>query len=332
MTEILLDPEELEAVATCLRGVAAELSQVTAASTAACSCVMPAQVAGYVEGEVARARAMISEAAVGYSSAADDVAARAALISQDQSLVTAMPVAFGGPAPVAWSPTSWTAPDYGMSEQAVASDWLDQVVPVDQAYTPVEPTNVWPTPTMPAFVTPLTATAAATPVAPAAEPLGQLSGTAMIDPGLYAAPTLDASTVSLLAALAAPTSGGPGLSIDMSGGGILPEGAGAPAGGVGPISIDMGDAGVLPDDPGIVGGVGFAIQTDPGLRFDLNPLTLFNNMLYEPALASGAVTAQASVSPEPYGFNSYSVWSDGDPYVDAMDPTPTGYNAYSPYG
>jgi hypothetical protein len=96
MTEILIDPAELEQSASWLRNVTGQLAELSDLG-AVCCCEMPPGIGAYVDTELGSAGAMVGEAASGYGIAADDLATRSALITNDQSLVGAMSSAYGAP-------------------------------------------------------------------------------------------------------------------------------------------------------------------------------------------------------------------------------------------
>lgn len=85
MSEIVIDPAELEQVASLLRSVGAQLTEASAGVAVSCCCPMPAGISGYIDGELSAVQASLAAVADGYGAAADEAAARATLITQDQS-------------------------------------------------------------------------------------------------------------------------------------------------------------------------------------------------------------------------------------------------------
>jgi hypothetical protein len=97
MTTVWIDPAELERTAALLQSLSRELNELAnELGPACCCCEMPASVAGYVTGEIGSARSGAATAGTGYLSAANDLTARADLVSADASLVGAASAAWGG--------------------------------------------------------------------------------------------------------------------------------------------------------------------------------------------------------------------------------------------
>jgi hypothetical protein len=97
MTTVWIDPAELERTAALLQSLSRELNELAnELGPACCCCEMPSSVAGYVTGEVGSARSGAATAGTGYLSAANDLTARADLVSADASLVGAASAAWGG--------------------------------------------------------------------------------------------------------------------------------------------------------------------------------------------------------------------------------------------
>lgn len=107
MTEIVLDPAELAAVAQTLRQSAATLDALAGQLHASCCCcAAPPGIAGDVDAAGAALRAALQSGAGDFMSDAEDLARRGASISGDQSLAMAAAAAWGGPAAPAVSPMS----------------------------------------------------------------------------------------------------------------------------------------------------------------------------------------------------------------------------------
>ena len=98
MTEIFLDPDQLNTVAAMLRTVQNELADLAGGVRASCCCDLPAGVSGYIDAELGGVAAGVSEAANGYALAAADLSARAGLVTADQSMAGAMSAAYTAPA------------------------------------------------------------------------------------------------------------------------------------------------------------------------------------------------------------------------------------------
>jgi hypothetical protein len=110
MTTVWIDPAELTAMAATLQSLAAAVDGATTTVSTACACDVPAPIADYVAGELACVECCGAAVVTGLSADAAELATRAAVIAQDQSLATAASSAFG---PGLADPSGWPAGDLG---------------------------------------------------------------------------------------------------------------------------------------------------------------------------------------------------------------------------
>jgi hypothetical protein len=137
MTEILINPLELQQVAADLRAVASEALDIAASLSSTCCCDMPPGTSGYVDAELASVGAAVADTAGAYGSAADELALRASFILDDQSMVSTIDAAFAAPADIAAGGSAVSLTDDWMGSMSIA----DGSIAVDDSFS--APTGDW---------------------------------------------------------------------------------------------------------------------------------------------------------------------------------------------